>query len=55
MPGFSNYQDLMKKLGQHKSTASCIYFDKLENIDVKVLKQVIRRSVADMKKLYKWK
>ena len=55
MPGFTNYQDLLNKLGRHKTSVSCIYFSKLENIDVKVLKQIIRRSVADMKKIYKWK
>ena len=55
MPGFSNYKSLMNKLGRHKSSVSCIYFNKLEDIDVKVLKQVIRRSVADMKKMYKVK
>ena len=55
MPGFSSYQDLLSKLGRHKTSVSCIYFNKLENIDVMVLKQIIRRSVADMKKIYKWK
>ncbi len=55
MTGFTNYQELLDKLGQHKTSVSCIYFSKLENIDVKVLKQIIRRSVADMKKYYKWK
>ena len=55
MPGFSNYQNLLGRLGQHKTSVSCIYFNKLENIDVKVLKQIIRRSVADMKKMYEWK
>ncbi len=55
MPGFTNYQELLSKLGQHKTSVSCIYFNKLENIDVKVLKQIIRRSVADMKKMYEWK
>lgn len=55
MPGFKGYQDLLSKLGKHKTSVSCIYFDKLENIDVKVLSQIVRRSVADMKKLYQWK
>ena len=52
MPGFKNYQDLMNRLGKHKTSVSCIYFNKLEDIDLKVLKQIIRRSVADMKKIY---
>lgn len=55
MPGFKNYQDLLAKLGKHKTSVSCIYFTKLENIDVEVLKQIIRKSVADMKKQYDWK
>ena len=55
MPGFSDYQDLLSKLGSHQTSVSCIYFSRLENIDVKVLKQIIRRSVADMKKFYEWK
>ena len=54
MPGFKSYQDLLAKLGKHKTSVSCIYFTKLENIDVKVLKQIIRKSVAEMKKKYDW-
>ena len=55
MPGFRNYRDLMSRLGKHKSSVSCIYFNKLEDINAKVLKQIIRRSVADMKKIHKLK
>lgn len=55
MPGFSNYQELLSRLGKHKTSVSCIYINKLENVDVMVLKQIIKRSVADMKKIYKWK
>jgi len=52
MPGFSKYQSLMKKLGKHKSSVSCIYINKLEDVDIEVLKQIIRKSVADMRKIY---
>lgn len=55
MPGFSDYRDLMNKLGPHKSSVSCVYFTKLENINQSVLKQLIRRSVADMKRRHKVK
>jgi Domain of unknown function (DU1801) len=55
MPGFTDYQDLIAKLGPHRSSVSCVYFTKLENINVRVLKQLIRRSVADMKRRYKVK
>ena len=53
MPVFTKYKDLMNKLGKHKTSVSCIYFNKLQDINTEVLKQVIRRSVADMKKIYK--
>ena len=55
MPGFTNYQDSMSNLGKHKTSVSCIYFNKLTDIDTNVLKQLIRKSVADMKKIYDWK
>ena len=55
MPGFSEYQDLLENLGKHKTSVSCIYFTKLENINVKVLQKIIQVSVADMKKIYQCK
>lgn len=54
MPGFSAYQELLTGLGIHRTSVSCLYFNRLENLDLKVLKQLIRRSVADMKKRYPW-
>lgn len=44
MPGFDRYDDLMKKLGKHKTAKSCLYINKLEDVDQKVLKQLIQES-----------
>lgn len=53
MPGFKNYQALLKKLGKHKiSQGSCLYVKKLEDIDVDTLKKLIKLSIEDMKKMY---
>ncbi|MCA9390886.1 MAG: DUF1801 domain-containing protein [Candidatus Magasanikbacteria bacterium] len=53
MNGFSEYGDLLKKLGKHKiSGGSCIYINKLADIDLKVLATIIKKSVAVMKKKY---
>lgn len=52
MPGFAKYVALMKKLGKYKSSRSCLYFKKLSDIDVEVLKKLISSSVAHMKKQY---
>lgn len=54
MSGALNYKDLLSKLGKYKiSSGSCIYINKIEDIDLNVLKEIILVSVADMKKKYK--
>lgn len=53
MPGFDHYDDLMEKLGKHKTGKSCLYISKLENIDRSVLKQLIKTSVHYMKNKFK--
>lgn len=50
MSGFSEYDELMSKLGKYKTGKSCLYLNKLSDVDLKVLKELIKRSVAHMKK-----
>ncbi|HRE37931.1 MAG TPA: DUF1801 domain-containing protein [Chitinophagaceae bacterium] len=53
MTGFSNYGELMKKLGKYKiSGGSCLYINKLADIDMKVLKEMITASWKHMKEKY---
>jgi len=52
MPGFSDYQDILEKLGKYKTGKSCLYINKLADIDVKLLRKIIRNSVKVMKKRY---
>ena len=54
MSGVSNYKDLLSNLGKYKiSSGSCIYVNKIEDINLDVLKEIISTSVSDMKKTYK--
>ena len=54
MSHVSNYKDLLSKLGKYKiSSGSCIYVNKIEDINLDVLKEIISTSVSDMKKTYK--
>ena len=54
MSHVSNYKDLLSKLGKFKiSSGSCIYVNKIEDINLDVLKELITTSVSDMKKTYK--
>ncbi len=50
MAGFARYDELMRKLGKHKTGKSCLYIKRLEDIDLKVLKELIEQSVVHMAK-----
>ena len=54
MLGLAESDDLLKKLGKYKkSGGSCLYINKLEDVDTKVLGQIIKKSYLAMKKKYK--
>ncbi len=39
--GFGQHEESLKKLGKHKTGSGCLYINKLEDIDIKVLKKMI--------------
>ena len=45
MAGFEQYEALLKKLGKYTTGKSCLYIKKLEDIDPKVLKELVQKSV----------
>lgn len=46
LPGYmQHYTEALKKLGKHKTGMGCLYINKLEDVDVKVLKEIIESSV----------
>jgi len=54
MSGVNNYKDLLSKLGKYKiSSGSCIYINKIEDINLDILKEIISTSVSDMTKNHK--
>jgi len=52
MPGFEKQKDNLKKLGKHKTGGSCLYLKSLNDVDVKVLKEMIASSVKEMKIIF---
>ncbi|MBD3838063.1 DUF1801 domain-containing protein [Brevundimonas sp.] len=52
MPGFEGQSDLLARLGKHKAGGSCLYLNRLADIDRAVLRQIIDRSVASMRARY---
>lgn len=52
MPGYTDYSDLMTKLGPHKLGKSCLYLKNLEGIDLKIVTQLIQAGINDLKKTH---
>lgn len=52
MGGFLGQDELMAKLGKHKTGKSCLYLNKLEDVDQKVLRQLIKKSAAYVKRTH---
>lgn len=50
MTGFDQYETLLGKLGKYKTGKACLYINKLEDIDLEVLKELIEKSVDHMTK-----
>lgn len=52
MSGFEHEPELMAALGKYKTGKSCLYVDTLADVDVDVLTELVRRSVAHMREAY---
>jgi hypothetical protein len=52
MPGFSAHDRLLDSLGKHKKGKSCLYLNRLSDVDMDVLTSLISDSVAHMKEKY---
>ncbi|UCE14974.1 MAG: DUF1801 domain-containing protein [Candidatus Heimdallarchaeota archaeon] len=49
MPGFKKYESLLANLGKYETGKSCIYINKLADIDKDILRELIRESTIHMK------
>lgn len=52
MSGFERYELLLDNLGKFKTGKSCLYINKLKDVDIKILRDLILESVKYMKKEY---
>ena len=48
MSGFRRFDELMQQLGKYKTGKSCLYINKLDDIDFSVLRELIIESVEYM-------
>ena len=45
-------EELLSKFGKHKPAKGCIYINKLADVDVEVLKEMVAASVKELQNLY---
>lgn len=52
MPGYQDYSSILARLGKHKLGKSCLYVNKLEDIDLAVLEELILTGLSDLGKIW---
>ena len=48
MPGYQDYSEMLARLGKHKMGKSCLYINKLADVDIGVLEELIRAGLRDL-------
>lgn len=48
MPGYADFSDILARLGKHKIGKSCLYINKLADIDIGVLQELICAGLKDL-------
>jgi hypothetical protein len=49
---FPSREKLLQQLGKHRTGKACVYFKRLEDIDVAVLEKLVEDSLAEMRRRY---
>lgn len=52
MPGYADYGPMLDRLGKHKKAVSCLYVNKLADIDLAVLEEIIAAGLRDLAKIW---
>ncbi|UWQ40785.1 DUF1801 domain-containing protein [Leisingera aquaemixtae] len=52
MPGYQDYGAILSRLGKHKLGKSCLYVNKLADIDLEVLAELIRTGLKDLNAIW---
>lgn len=48
--GQYNLTDLLQKLGKHKTSAGCLYINKLSDVDTTILEQIVGRAYQESRR-----
>ena len=48
MPGYADFDDILARLGKFKIGKSCLYINKLADVDLDVIAEIIRAGLDDL-------
>jgi hypothetical protein len=52
MPGYQDYGAILDRLGKHALGKSCLYINKLDDVDPTSSKELVRAGLDDLGKMY---
>lgn len=52
MPGYTDFGGILARLGKHRLGKSCLYVNKLADIDLDVLAELVRAGLDDLDRLW---
>ncbi len=52
MGGHDRHEELYAKLGKHRTGSSCLCINKLDDVDLDVLREIVSESVAHMRRTH---
>ena len=48
MPGYKDFSEILARLGKHSKGVSCLYLNKLDDVDEDVLRELIRAGLRNL-------
>jgi hypothetical protein len=48
MPGYTDFAPILSRLGKHKLGKSCLYINKLADVDLDVVRELVRAGLDDL-------
>ncbi len=48
MPGYQDFEPILDRLGKHKKAKACLYINKLADVDMAVVEEIVRAGLDDL-------
>ena len=52
LSGFAGQEQLLEKLGKHKAGKGCLYVNRLDDIDLSILRQIVAGTATHLRQAY---